>query len=536
MGIYTPYGAVGSEMELGNQGILGGKAIDELELVGMLLDMGIERGDGVFVACHERAHEEWARRLGCGLNLDLNDLGESGVWANNFRCYNDNGHLELCTQPATNPYDAVCMIMAGFRLADQLRRKTEVALGNEACIRLYANNGDGKKNSYGFHENYLVSRKNFHRLVQPQWRGGLADLARLFLITREIVTGAGKVGAEAYPYNIPYQISPRADFFVSGIDSHTVDHRTIINTRDEPWADSEIYARFHVIVGGTNISPLSNYLKFGMTMLFFMMLEDGILERYGNSILVPLRDSVMAFRAVSRDLTLRKGMGFINGKAVTALEVQYEFQRHAARFVSDYALAPVWVQVVEIWKLTLDGFAQDERTWEQNALLRDLDWIRKRMFLCKLIDRRAASGKTIDFLNPQCHALALRYHDLDPEANLFMQLMRRGQTLEIVREEDIVRAGREPLETTRAWFFGMILRLFSKYVIAMTWDRIVFAGVTIMTHSPLIGSIPDVQEIFAGNPSHQEVVRRMELRIGDGKLSGFEIKRYYELAPCSNGR
>jgi proteasome accessory factor A len=53
---------------------------------------------------------------------------------------------------------------------------------------LYKNNSDGKGNSYGYHENYMLSRSvPFERIVKT-----LAP----FFVTRLIYAGAGKVGAE----------------------------------------------------------------------------------------------------------------------------------------------------------------------------------------------------------------------------------------------------------------------------------------------------------------------------------------------------
>ena len=57
-------------------------------------------------------------------------------------------------------------------------------------LSIYKNNSDGKGNSYGTHENYLVDRATpFGDIVR--------DLTPFF-VTRQVFTGAGKVGVEAH--------------------------------------------------------------------------------------------------------------------------------------------------------------------------------------------------------------------------------------------------------------------------------------------------------------------------------------------------
>ena len=67
---------------------------------------------------------------------------------------------------------------------------------------MYKNNSDGKGNSYGAHENYLMDRSvPFSRVVQ---------YAIPHLVTRQIYTGAGKVGAEVSGAdNVEFQITQR---------------------------------------------------------------------------------------------------------------------------------------------------------------------------------------------------------------------------------------------------------------------------------------------------------------------------------------
>ena len=96
--------------------------------------------------------------------------------------------------------------------------------GQELVV--YKNNSDGKGNSYGCHENYLMDRATpFARIVQH---------ATTHFVTRQVFTGAGKVGCEL-PYrdrnHIEFQLTQRADFFEEEVGLETTLKRPIIKDR-----------------------------------------------------------------------------------------------------------------------------------------------------------------------------------------------------------------------------------------------------------------------------------------------------------------
>ena len=77
---------------------------------------------------------------------------------------------------------------AGERILARSMRAAGRLLGAGQEIVVYKNNSDGKGNSYGTHENYLVDR------AVP-----FASLVRNLLpwfVSRQVFTGAGKVGTE----------------------------------------------------------------------------------------------------------------------------------------------------------------------------------------------------------------------------------------------------------------------------------------------------------------------------------------------------
>src|SRR4029079_18470423 len=144
--------------------------------------------------------------------------------------------------------------------ADHARRAE--ALGG--TIYLFRNNTDSAGNSYGCHENYLTRRSDD--------MAHFAEVLIPFFVSRQIYTGAGKVLHTAR--GASYSIAQRAEHIWEGVSSATTRSRPIINTRDEPHADAERYRRLHVIVGDSNMSEYTTFLKVGAAACMLRMLED----------------------------------------------------------------------------------------------------------------------------------------------------------------------------------------------------------------------------------------------------------------------
>ncbi|HEU5392744.1 MAG TPA: proteasome accessory factor PafA2 family protein, partial [Streptosporangiaceae bacterium] len=162
---------------------------------------------------------------------------------NGGRLYLDVGsHPEYATPECDSVVDLISHDKAGERileglLVDAVRRLS--AEGVAGDIYLFKNNTDSAGNSYGCHENYLVPRH--------QDLGRLTDILTPFLVTRQLICGAGKVLPT--PRGVVYCVSQRAEHIWESVSSATTRSRPIINTRDEPHADAERFRRLHVIVG-----------------------------------------------------------------------------------------------------------------------------------------------------------------------------------------------------------------------------------------------------------------------------------------------
>ena len=172
--------------------------------------------------------------------------------------------------------------------------------GINGDIYLFKNNTDSAGNSYGCHENYLVGRSGEF--------GRLADVLIPFLVTRQLICGAGKVLQT--PRGAVYCLSQRAEHIGEGVSSATTRSRPIINTRDEPHADAERYRRLHVIVGDSNMNECTTMLKVGSADLVLRMIEQGVGFRD-----LALENPIRAIREISHDLTGTKQVKLASGRS-----------------------------------------------------------------------------------------------------------------------------------------------------------------------------------------------------------------------------
>src|SRR6201988_3347345 len=215
---------------------------------------------------------------------------------NAARLYLDVGsHPEYATPECDSLTDLVAHDRAGERILEGLLVDAEKRLHDEGIageIYLFKNNTDSAGNSYGCHENFLVSSHGEF--------GRLADILIPFLVTPQVICGAGK-GLQT-PRGAVFCLSQRAEHIWEGVSSATTRSRPIINTRDEPHADAERFRRLHVIVGDSNMSENATYLKGGAESILLRMLEDpGTVLRD-----VTLENPIRAIREISPDLTCRR--------------------------------------------------------------------------------------------------------------------------------------------------------------------------------------------------------------------------------------
>ena len=379
----------------------------------------------------------------------------NAVLTNGARYYVDHAHPELSTPECADARSVVVY----DRAAEEIVRRSIVAAdrllpeGQELVV--HKNNSDGKGNSYGCHENYLMARSApFGRIVAH---------ATAHLITRQLFTGSGKVGTEVpglSSVEVPYQLTQRADFFEAEVGLETTLKRPIINTRDEPHADAQKYRRLHVITGDANCSEVATLLKVGTTALVLCLVEDEALPRT-----FAFRAPVAAMREVSHDLTLRRPLELDDGTTVTALEVQWELLARARAWAEAEGLdavggAEVGELVLREWEAVLTDLEVDPMRARDRV-----DWVAKQHLLQAYQDRHG-----VGWDDPRVAAMALQYHDLRPHRSLADRVGLRRLT----SAEEVARAMTEPPSDTRAYFRGRCLQRWSSDIVAANWDSIVF--------------------------------------------------------------
>src|SRR6476469_9228374 len=261
-----------------------------------------------------------------GREMSDEDLGLANViLPNGARYYVDHAHPEYSTPECLSPRALVIHDKAGERILERSLEVLATEMPQTPALSIYKNNSDGKGNSYGTHENYLVDR------ATP-----FADIVRdltPFFVTRQVFTGAGKVGFEGTwdDRTTPgYQLTARADFFETEVGLETTLKRPIINTRDEPHADPEKYRRLHVIIGDANLAEVSTYLKVGTTSLVLAMIEDRFITRD-----LTVDGPVSALRAISHDPTLKQTLTLTDGRTLTGIQLQLEYLDLARKFTED---------------------------------------------------------------------------------------------------------------------------------------------------------------------------------------------------------
>jgi proteasome accessory factor A len=364
-------------------------------------------------------------------------------------------------------------------------------------IVVYKNNSDGKGNSYGTHENYLVDRAvPFATLVR--------NLLPWF-VSRQVFTGAGKVGSENGAAAVDYQLSQRADFFEEEVGLETTLKRPIVNTRDEPHADPQLYRRLHVIAGDANLCEVATFLKVGTTAIVLAMIEDGFIGK-DLSVIGP----VHAMRTVSHDPTCRTTVELLDGGRLTAVELQWEFLRLAQKYADEIGLEAcggedVGGQVLTRWEGVLSALERDPMLLDGQ-----LDWVTKRSLIGAYIDRDG-----LEWSDPKLSLLDLQYHDVRPDRSLYERLVRTGKIERLVTEDEVHEAMTVPPSSTRAYFRGQCLAHWPDSVVAANWDSVILDVGSdplrrIPMMEPLKGTKAHVESLFAQVGTPAELVARLQ--------------------------
>jgi Pup amidohydrolase len=428
----------------------------------------------------------------------------NNVLQNGARFYVDHAHPEFSTPECSNVLDVVAADKAGEIILDISRRQANTKLEAGQAIQIYKNNSDHKGNSYGCHENFLMDADAYERIFKKH-QGGAPEVIRHlipFFVSRQVFSGAGKVGSENGASPVDYQISQRADFFETLIDGKTMCNRPIVNTRDEPHADRKRFRRMHCIVGDANMSEYCTYLKVGTAQIILRMMEDEFI-RQDLSLEHPIRD----IKAVSHNTELDYKIPLKNGKRYTAIELQRVFLELAHKYFSapDREKDPFTDDILFQWEDTLNKLEEDP---EQ---LRDrIDWVIKRWLL-----RRKMAQKNLEYKSAVIRMMDIQYHDIRRDKGLYYVLEKAGRIKRVLPDDELIRYYVEsPPVDTRAYFRGKCLEKFGKNICGINWDHLIFSGEQknkmVFLSDPFKGTKELVGDLLERSETHQDLLRELQ--------------------------
>ena len=423
------------------------------------------RGFRVSGLQQDKEEDEFAK-LDAHRPFSFHEMKSDLVLPNGARFYNDHTHPEYSTSECRTIRDLLAQDRAGERILFQAAQRRNQTLGGDV-IRLYKNNTDFHGHSYGCHDNYLVPRSiPFSALVS-----GLMP----FLVTRQVIAGAGKVGTEAQESTYvpgPYQLSQRADFMETELAVDTMHNRPILNTRDEPHADRTRYRRLHLIISDANMCEYATALKVGTTQLVLELIVRGAAPA------LELAQPVAAVKQVSRDPDLKTLVRLSDGRTLSALDIQEQYCDAATKvLVGSGDEETDWI--LKEWSESLHLLRQDRA-----QLVGKLDWVTKQWLLETFMRE-----ERIGWQDPWLASLDLEYHNIDPDVGLYLGLEADGKVWRMTTQKAIDTAVQHGPEDTRGGLRGLCVQRFPSQITSLQWERIQFAG-------GLRGRTLDMQDLF----------------------------------------
>ena len=408
------------------------------------------------------------------------------VLPNGGRFYVDHAHPEYSSPEVTDALQGVLWDLAGDEIARRVMnlRQQELPEGSPLDLVLVKNNVDGKGATYGAHENYQVRRDT-----------DLDELIRYsipFLVTRQVICGAGRVGLGQASQDAGFQISQRADYVENDVGLETTFNRPIFNTRDEPHADHHLWRRIHVIGGDANQFDVSLLLRLGTTALVLQAIEAGTGMEWDS---LDLANPVGAVQEVSRDLSCTRPLAMVSGESWTALELQRRYLELVKQSFADRGTNPTQVErlVMDIWESVLERMGT-------NIMLvaSEVEWVGKLALFQRQKERLGT-----DWSDPRLAAMDLAWADLRPAKSLVAALDRAGLVKRLFTHDEVVLAAGNAPPGTRAAARAQAVKT-RPDLVAASWTSLVFdrpqAGESGEYHRVPIGdpTRPDSPVIFEG--------------------------------------
>ena len=348
---------------------------------------------------------------------DLHLAGE--FITNGSRCYYDVGHFEVSTAETTNFYDLIVWEKAGEKILDWLRKVMEekyVAEGTK--IHAFKNNTSPDGTSYGSHENYCVSR------TVPFPQQFVEQLVPHFT-TRIIYTGAGDL------IDGTYVLSPSAYLTSTVVSGETMHDTGVLNTRDEPHANSRKWRRLHVIVGDALMNETAIMLRHFTTTAVLHLMEMGKLDDV-PVLAKPVDDMWHNVETRNPD---KWEIHLESGKVVSPIDIQRYYLEKAEPLVETERERFAF----KTWEQVLDGLEKKR----SKDLARKIEWLDRYYAIQEALKDKG--GADVEMM------ACKQYSEIGAERSLFYRRQRTGLIDRVVTDEEIKRAIHDPPTDTRAF-------------------------------------------------------------------------------------
>ena len=351
-------------------------------------------------------------------------LGRSVLLRNGGRLHlNAVSRPEYATPECGDPLGLVVHDKAGERILEGLLADAGQRLRDEGSaddIRIFKRSAGPAGSSSGCQEDYLVSRGGRF--------GRLADILIPFLVTRQLICGAGAVVLT--PRGTLYCLSRWAGHTGNGLPAAATRSRPLISTSDEAQAAAAGGRRLRVSVSDPTMSETTTLLRAGATDLVLRMTEAGTVLPD-----LTLDNPVHAIGEVSRDITGRSLLRLAHGRQMSTLDIQREYLAKAKDFTSSRGADAVSTRVLGLWERALDAI----EAGNLDAIAREIDWAIK----YQLIQQHWA-GHDMPLSAPEIAQVDLAYHDIQRSRGLYYQLERSGAVERTARDIDIFEAKTVP--------------------------------------------------------------------------------------------
>ena len=223
--------------------------------------------------------------------------------------------------------------------------------------------------------------------------------------------------------------------------------------------------RIQIALGDSCMSPMSQYLRSGITCLLLDWVEQSSGPQNVGADTVPqLANSFQSLQSVARDDLLIARLPDVHGRNWSALEVQQYYLGQIKEFLQQSWQVPAeaW-RIVRLWQDAIDSLkAAKHDTQARQSLLGRIDWLSK-LWMLQQVAQDAAW--------PVRKKVDLRFHELS-EDGYYRKLIAVAGKYPLISPEKVRQAKRVPPSDTAASKRGYLIREFSSSGSSVTadWD------------------------------------------------------------------